>query len=52
MEKYVCTNCGFIYDPEIGIPEHGIPPGKSFEELPDDWVCPICYVDKDKFDLL
>ncbi len=51
MEKYVCINCGYIYDPEIGSPEHGIPPGTAFEDLPDDWVCPICYVDKQKFDL-
>lgn len=52
MEKYICTNCGYVYDPQIGDPEHGIEPGTSFEALPQDWRCPICYVDKDRFDLL
>lgn len=50
MEKYVCTNCGYMYDPEKGDPENGIAPGTPFEKLPEDWVCPICYVDKDQFD--
>ncbi len=51
-EKYICTNCGYIYDPEKGDPENGVPPGTPFELLPDDWVCPICYVGKDQFDPL
>ncbi len=50
VEKYICTNCGFMYDPEKGDPENGIPPGTAFEDLPEDWVCPICYVSKDQFD--
>lgn len=49
-EKWVCTRCGYIYDPEKGDPEHGIPPGTPFESLPDDWICPICYASKDEFD--
>jgi len=52
MEKYICTNCGFIYEPEHGDPAGGIPPGTVFNDLPEDWICPICYVGKDKFDLL
>lgn len=52
MEKYICTNCGYIYDPEKGDPENGIAPGTPFEALPDDWKCPMCYVGKEDFDLL
>lgn len=48
-EKYVCNVCGWIYDPAIGIPEDGIAPGTAFEDLPDDWVCPQCFVSKDEF---
>ncbi len=50
MEKYKCTVCGYIYDPEKGDPDSGIKPGTPFEKLPDDWVCPICGVGKDKFE--
>ena len=42
MEKYVCPICGYVYDPEVGDPDHGIPPGTAFEDLPDDWHCPYC----------
>ncbi|MDI6841890.1 MAG: rubredoxin [Methanothermobacter wolfeii] len=49
MDKYVCQMCGYIYDPEEGDPNSGIEPGTSFEELPDDWVCPVCGVGKDQF---
>ena len=40
MEKYICTICEYVYDPEQGDPENGIEPGTAFEDLPDDWVCP------------
>lgn len=50
MEKYVCTVCGWVYDPAIGDPENGIAPGTSFADLPDDWVCPECGVGKDMFE--
>ncbi len=50
MQKYVCTVCHYIYDPEIGDPENGIVAGTSFEELPEDWVCPLCAVGKDMFE--
>ena len=49
MKKYVCTVCDWIYDPETGDPEHGIKPGTAFEDIPDDWVCPICSLGKDVF---
>ncbi len=47
--KYVCPVCGYIYDPEIGDPEHGIPSGTRFEDLPDSWVCPSCGTEKGDF---
>ena len=47
MDKYICTVCEYIYDPELGDPENGIAPGTSFEDLPDDWVCPLCGVGKE-----
>ena len=49
MEKYVCDACGWVYDPAIGDPEGGIPAGTPFEELPSDWVCPLCGVGKEMF---
>ena len=50
MDKYVCTACGYVYDPEIGDPDSGIAPGTSFEDIPEDWVCPLCGVGKDMFE--
>lgn len=50
MDRYVCTVCGYVYDPEKGDPDNGIVPGIPFEELPDDWVCPVCGAGKDKFE--
>ena len=47
--KYVCEICGYVYNPEVGDPEHGIAPGTKFEDLPEDWVCPDCGVDKSNF---
>ena len=47
--KYVCGVCGWEYDPAVGIPEEGIAPGTPFEELPEDFVCPLCGVGKDDF---
>lgn len=47
--KYECLPCGYIYDPEVGDPDSGIAPGTRFEDLPDDWVCPMCGVDKSEF---
>ncbi|MDD3725661.1 MAG: rubredoxin [Candidatus Ratteibacteria bacterium] len=50
MDRYVCSVCGYIYDPEKGDPDNGIVPGTPFEELPDDWTCPVCGASKDKFE--
>jgi len=50
MEKWECTVCGYIYDPNEGDPSQGIEPGTPFENLPDDWVCPDCGVGKDMFE--
>jgi len=50
MTKYVCTVCDYLYDPEVGDPDNGIEPGTAFEDLPDDWVCPECGVEKEEFE--
>jgi len=50
--KYVCTVCGYIYDPEKGDPTQNIPPGTPFEDLPEDWKCPICGAGKNLFEKL
>ena len=50
MERYRCTVCGYVYDPKNGDPDSGIKPGTLFEELPDDWVCPICGAGKEAFE--
>ncbi|MCF0218827.1 MAG: rubredoxin [Muribaculaceae bacterium] len=49
MKKYVCDVCGWEYDPEVGDPEHNINPGTAFEDLPEDFLCPLCGVGKDQF---
>ncbi|MDA8304840.1 MAG: rubredoxin [Deltaproteobacteria bacterium] len=48
-DKYLCEACPYIYDPEKGDPEGGIAPGTPFEDIPDDWLCPICKMDKTHF---
>ncbi|MBN7772383.1 rubredoxin [Clostridium aminobutyricum] len=50
MLKYICIPCGYVYDPEQGDPDNGIEPGTTFEDLPDDWECPICFVGKEDFE--
>ena len=50
MEKYVCTACGYVYDPALGDVDSGIAPGTAFNDIPDDWVCPFCGVSKDMFE--
>jgi rubredoxin len=49
MQKYECNVCGYIYDPAKGDPDSDIAPGTSFEDLPQDWVCPECGAPKDDF---
>jgi len=51
MDKYVCTICGYVYDPEQGDPDNGIDPGTKFEDLPDDYECPVCGASKDDFEI-
>jgi rubredoxin len=50
MDKYVCTICGYVYDPAQGDPDNDIEPGTPFSDLPNDWVCPICGAEKDAFE--
>ena len=50
MQKYICTLCDWVYDPEVGDPENGVEPGTAFEDLPEDWVCPDCGAEKDMFE--
>ncbi len=50
MKKYTCSVCGWTYDEEEGLPEEGIAPGTPWEELPEDFVCPLCGVDKEQFE--
>lgn len=49
MAKFKCNICGYVYDPELGDADNGIDAGTAFEDLPDDWVCPICAVGKEDF---
>lgn len=50
MDSYVCLGCGYVYDPEVGDPDNGVSPGTAFENLPDDWACPVCGAGKDMFE--
>ena len=50
MDKFECLVCGYIYDPEEGDPENGIEPGTSFEDIPEDWLCPLCGAGKEEFE--
>ena len=50
MKKYICTLCGYEYDPEEGDPDSGIDPGTAWEDVPDDWVCPVCGAGKEDFE--
>ncbi len=52
MKKYVCDLCGYIYDPTVGDPDNGIAAGTDFNDIPDDWVCPICGATKDEFSIV
>ena len=49
MKKYECEVCGYIYDEAAGDPDNGIAPGTKWEDVPEDWVCPLCSVGKDQF---
>lgn len=49
MEKYVCDVCGWVYDPQEGVPEAGIAASTPFEDLPEDFECPVCSASKSEF---
>ena len=49
MKQYVCAVCGYVYDEADGDPDNGVAPGTPWENVPDDWVCPVCQVGKDQF---
>ena len=50
MKKYVCEVCGYVYDPAVGDADNGIEANTAFENLPEDWTCPLCSVGKDMFE--
>ena len=50
MDKYVCTVCGYVYDPEQGDPDNDVAAGTAFEDIPNDWVCPVCGAGKEAFE--
>lgn len=50
MDKWVCMPCGYVYDPAEGDPDGGIAPGTAFEDLPEEWVCPVCGATQDMFE--
>ena len=49
MVKYVCEICGYVYDPAVGDPEHGVAAGTMWQDVPEGWLCPVCGVGKDQF---
>jgi rubredoxin len=50
MKPWLCKVCGYLYEPERGDPEGGIAPGTPFDQIPEDWACPLCGVSKDMFE--
>lgn len=52
MKSYRCVICDYVYDPALGDPDSGIAAGTLFEDIPDDWVCPICGADKSNFEAI
>ena len=50
MQKYVCSICGYVYDPVVGDPDSGLAANTLFDGIPDGWVCPVCGVAKDMFE--
>lgn len=49
MSKWVCDVCGYVYDPVAGDPDNGVAAGTAWEDVPEEWVCPLCGVGKDSF---
>ncbi len=52
LRKYICLNCGAVYDEAEGWPQEGIPPGTRWTEVPADWICPVCGSEKADFDMV
>lgn len=52
MDKWICTLCGYEYDPAKGDPDNGVDPGTSWEDVPSDWVCPLCGASKEDFEIV
>ena len=50
MTKYKCMVCGYVYDPETGDPDSGVAPNTPFDQLSEDWICPVCGASKDQFE--
>ena len=50
MQRWVCTVCGYVYDPQEGDPDNDVAAGTAFENLPEDWVCPVCGAGKEDFE--
>lgn len=50
MDRYVCSVCGYVYDPAEGDPDNGVAPGTKFKDLREDWTCPVCGASKDEFE--
>ncbi|SNB46924.1 rubredoxin [Geobacter sp. DSM 9736] len=50
MQRWVCTICQYVYDPAAGDPDNGVAPGTAFEDVPQEWVCPVCGAGKDVFE--
>ncbi|MDQ4071945.1 MAG: rubredoxin [Actinomycetota bacterium] len=48
-QQWICESCGFIYDPEEADPDGGVPAGTPFDQIPDDWSCPVCGARKQDF---
>lgn len=52
MAKYLCLPCGWVYDEITGDPDNGVPEGTKWEDIPEGWVCPVCFVGKEEFELI
>ena len=52
MKKYECMMCGYIYDEALGDPDEGIAPGTTWEDIPEDWYCPVCGASKEDFEMV
>ena len=50
LKKYICKVCGYEYDPAVGDVDNGVAAGTAWEDVPEDWLCPLCGVGKDEFE--